>query len=91
MSFGGSVAAMISSMKNNRKLLSQRKTFKDKASDNHYHQGQALKYKELPEAELNEVKAKIRAKLQLQNRIRVAIAIVLTTGMAYIMLKFVIG
>jgi len=70
MGFEGSVLAMINSLKNNEKLLAKRKTFRDRKNEYRYKIGTALKYKELPEVELQELKAKIRSKLKKQRRIK---------------------
>ncbi|WP_066627960.1 hypothetical protein [Labilibacter marinus] len=88
MSFGGSVAAMISSMKNNRKLLSQRKTFKDQKKDSRFRIGKALKFKEPSNADLLKIKERIRAKAIRQRRINTVIILVVVLVVSYLGVSF---
>jgi len=84
MGFEGSVLAMINTLKNNKKLLARRKTFKDRRKEFRYKKGEPLKFKELPANELNELKASIRAKLKKERRIKLAVITALMMFLGYL-------
>ncbi|MBR8533933.1 hypothetical protein KDU71_00040 [Carboxylicivirga sediminis] len=84
MGFEGSVLAMINTLKNNKKLLARRKTFKDRRKEFSYKKGNPLKFKELPEKELNELKVRIKAKLKKERRIKTTVIIVLMMLLVYL-------
>ncbi|MCF8380997.1 MAG: hypothetical protein K9H49_15590 [Bacteroidales bacterium] len=92
MSFGGTVLSMILSLKNNSNLLAKRKTYKELSKNYKYKPGDPLKYKELPEAELIVLKAKIKRDLTRQRRLfalKSLFLIVLILGTGGVILSYV--
>jgi tetratricopeptide (TPR) repeat protein len=76
MSFGGSVLSMITSLKNNARILPKRRTFKERRKDYRYVLSESLKFKELGENELLDLKAKIKKKIRKEQRISTIIRLI---------------
>lgn len=86
MSFGGSVAAMVTSLKNNAR---PKRRFEDRFNTHKIELRHAIKDKNLPKIELEKIKLGIRIKLTQQRRKRRITSAIIIVLLSLILLSFI--